>query len=119
MAVKITKRQIIKQVLEGKPAPYIPWSCGFTIEAKLKLMHYFGASDIEEKLDNHLLKLGSDIGFFEEIGSNRVRDVFGAVWDRSIDKDIGIVIGSVLPERYYTIMSSLIPWISDFSKIFL
>ena len=48
-------------------------------------------------MGNHLLKLGSDIGFFEESGPDRVRDVFGVEWDRSVDKDIGIVRGCVLP----------------------
>ena len=49
-------------------------------------------------LQNHLLKLGSDIGFFEDLGNDRVRDVFGVVWDRRVDKDIGIVEGCLLPE---------------------
>jgi uroporphyrinogen decarboxylase len=47
-------------------------------------------------VQNHLLKLGSDIGFFTDQGNNRVRDVFGVAWDRSIDKDIGNVEGKVL-----------------------
>jgi uroporphyrinogen decarboxylase len=71
---------------------------GFTKEAKAKLQRHFGCEDIEKPLDNHILKLGSDIGFFTELGDNRVRDVFGAVWDRSIDKDIGNVEGQVLSE---------------------
>ena len=45
-----------------------------------------------------MLKLGSDIGFFVDIGEDRVQDVFGVVWDRSVDKDIGNVVGRVLPE---------------------
>jgi uroporphyrinogen decarboxylase len=49
-------------------------------------------------VDNHILELGSAIGFFDDIGNNRVRDVFGVVWDRSVDKDIGNVEGYVLPE---------------------
>ncbi len=49
-------------------------------------------------LGNHILKLGGDIGFFTPAGPNRVRDVFGVIWDRSIDKDIGNVVGCVLAE---------------------
>lgn len=40
-------------------------------------------------LDKHILKLGSNIGFFDEIAPVMWKDVFGVVWDRSIDKDIG------------------------------
>jgi uroporphyrinogen decarboxylase len=42
--------------------------------------------------------LGGDIGFFEEMGNNCFRDVFGVVWDKSIDKDIGNVKGCVIKE---------------------
>ena len=63
-----------------------------------KLEQHFGTSSLEPVLQNHLVGLGSDIGFFEEIGDDCVRDVFGVVWDRSVDKDIGVVKGCVLPE---------------------
>jgi uroporphyrinogen decarboxylase len=54
--------------------------------------------DLDEVLGNHILQLGSDIGFFDELGDNLFRDVFGVVWDRSIDKDIGDVKGCLLAE---------------------
>lgn len=94
----MTQREVIRLVLEGKQPPYVPWSMGFTKEAKEKLQRHYGSEEIEGPLGNHLLKLGSDIGFFTELGNDRVRDVFGVVWDRSVDKDIGNVEGQVLPE---------------------
>jgi uroporphyrinogen decarboxylase len=95
----MTKREVIRTVLEHRRPPYVPWSFGFTKEAKQTLGEHYGPeADLEQVLGNHLLKLGSDIGFFEELGHDLVRDVFGVVWDRSIDKDIGNVRGHVLPE---------------------
>jgi uroporphyrinogen decarboxylase len=94
----MTKRDVIRTVLEGGKSPYVQWSCGFTVEAKQKLIDYFKGSDIEEHLQNHILILGNAIGFFKDLGNNLVQDVFGVVWDRSIDKDIGNVKGCVLPE---------------------
>jgi uroporphyrinogen decarboxylase len=94
----MSKRQVIQAVMAGKKPPYVPWSCGFTQEAKERLQAFYGEVDLEDALENHLLKLGSDIGFFTDVGQNRVRDVFGVVWDRSIDKDIGNVEGRVLSE---------------------
>ena len=85
------KRQVVRLVIEGHKAPYVPWHCGFTMEAGVRLREHFGADDLELALDNHFVKLGSDIGFFADPGNDRFRDVFGVVWDRSIDKDIGIV----------------------------
>ena len=94
----MTERELIRLVLEGKRPPYVPWSMGLTKEAREKLQQHYGCADLEVPLENHLLKLGSDIGFFTELGDDRVKDVFGVVWDRSIDKDIGNVQGCVLPE---------------------
>jgi uroporphyrinogen decarboxylase len=94
----MTQRDVVRLVLDGKRPPYVPWSMGFTKEAREKLCSHYGCTDVEGPLDNHLLKLGSDIGFFTDLGDNRVRDVFGVVWDRSVDKDIGNVEGLVLPE---------------------
>lgn len=92
------KRDVVRLVLEGKRPPYVPWSMGFTKEAKQKLQRHYGCDDLEDPLQNHLLKLGSDIGFFSAAGDDRVRDVFGVVWDRSVDKDIGNVEGRVLAQ---------------------
>ena len=95
----MTKRDIIRSVLDHRRPPYVPWHFGFTVEARQKVVDHFGAgADLEALLDNHLLHLGSDIGSFTDVGNDRVRDIFGVIWDRSIDKDIGNVVGCVLPE---------------------
>ncbi len=108
----MTKREVIHALLEGKKPPYVPWSCGFTKEAREKLQAHYGTVKLEAALQNHILKLGSDIGFFTDLGDNRVKDVFGVVWDRSIDKDIGNVEGHVLTEptlKHYTFPNPLDP----------
>ena len=94
----MTKREVVKTVLEHKNPPYVPWHFGFTVEAKQKLVDHFGSDDIMEITGNHFLVLGAEIGYFKDIGNDHVKDVFGVVWDRSIDKDIGNVLGQVLPE---------------------
>lgn len=95
----MTKREVVRGVLEGQRPPYVPWNMGFTKEARDKLhAHYGPEADLETALDNHFVRLGSDIGFFEDLGGDRLRDVFGVVWDRSVDKDIGIVEGQILRE---------------------
>ncbi|MBI3986315.1 MAG: uroporphyrinogen-III decarboxylase-like protein [Lentisphaerae bacterium] len=91
-------RDVIKTVLAGKTPPYVPWSFSFTEEAREKLTAHFRIKDLESLLHNHLLGLGNGIGFFTDRGHDRFQDVFGVVWDRSVDKDIGIVSGCVLHE---------------------
>jgi uroporphyrinogen decarboxylase len=92
----MTKRDVVRTCLEGKTPPYVPWHFGFTVEAQEKLQEYYRVSDLETLLHNHLLNLGNGIGFFTDLGHGHVQDVFGVVWDRSVDKDIGQVKGCVL-----------------------
>jgi uroporphyrinogen decarboxylase len=90
----------MRAVLEHRRPAYVPWSFGFTQEAREKLAAHLGQpaeEALHESVGNHILKLGSDIGFFQPAGQDRVRDVFGVVWDRSVDRDIGVVQGCVLP----------------------
>ena len=94
----ITPREVVREAIAFRRPPYVPWSFRFTKEAREKLEQHFGTSEIDPFIGNHLLELGSDIGFFTELGNERFRDVFGVVWNRSIDKDIGDVEGHVLPE---------------------
>jgi uroporphyrinogen decarboxylase len=99
----MTKREVVQAVIAGRKPPYVPWNFGFTYEARQKLREHFGfrgpdGAELGQALGNHILGLGNGIGFFDDIGNDHVRDVFGVVWDRSVDKDIGMVVGTVLPE---------------------
>jgi uroporphyrinogen decarboxylase len=94
----MTKREVVRTLLEGGRPPYVPWSYAFTYEAREKLVAHYGADQLEDVLQNHLLPVGPDGGPFETLDHGYVRDPFGVVWDRSVDKDIGIVRGCALPE---------------------
>lgn len=94
----ISRREVIKMVLDGQEPPYTPWSFKFTEEARQKLTAHYGTCELDNVLHNHILGLGSDTGIFEDLGNHHFRDVFGVVWDRTIDRDIGNVKGCVLPE---------------------
>lgn len=85
-------RSAVNAVLAGEKPPYVPWSYRFTREPKRALCAHYGCGS-EELIAHtgcHILELGSDIGFFEDLGNDLHRDVFGVVWDRSRDKDIGM-----------------------------
>jgi uroporphyrinogen decarboxylase len=98
----MTRRDVIKTVLDGRKPPYTPWSFKFTVEARDLLVEHYGTSDLDNTLYNHILMLGADVGFFDKIDDSLYRDVFGAVWDRSIDKDIGNITGSIINEPSLT-----------------
>ena len=92
----MNRREVIKCVLDGRKPPYTPWSFKFTLEARKLLQFHYHVEDLDNILYNHILLLGNDYGFFDHVGENLYRDVFGVVWDRSIDKDIGNITGSLI-----------------------
>lgn len=96
----MTPREVVITALEGKPPPYVPWSFRFTKEPRQTLCTHYGVHnrDLDRVLGNHIVELGSDIGFFEDAGNEHYRDVFGVVWDRTVDKDIGVVSDYPLKE---------------------
>lgn len=94
----MTKRDVIRSVYKGEKPPYVPWSFSFTEEARIKLVKHYGTEDLDSVLHDHLLAVGNSVEFFKDVGNNRVKDIFGVVWNRSVDKDIGIVENSVLPK---------------------
>lgn len=94
----MTKRDVVRMVLNGEKPPYVPWSYKFTEEPKKALKEYLVCDDLDKAVGNHMVRVGSDIGFFEDIGNDRLKDVFGVIWDRSVDKDIGVVENCLIPE---------------------
>lgn len=97
--IPVSKREVMRAVFSNRRPSYVPWHYQFTVEAWTRLREHFGGEEEAERvIDNHILELGSAIGFFENLPDARVRDLFGVVWNRSVDKDIGMVEGLVLPE---------------------
>jgi len=94
----MTKRDIIRAALDHRSPPYVPWHFGFSAGAGEKLGERCGSLTPDEFADNHLLRLGSVLGFMTDLGGDCVRDHFGVVWDRSIDKTFGYIRETVLKE---------------------
>ena len=99
--MKLTRREIMRMAYQGQRPPYVPWVFQFTHEAFSKLAAHYGGTDRvpRDLLGGHVLGTGRGPGdFFEPLGDDLWRDGFGVVWDRSVDKDIGVVKAYLLPE---------------------
>jgi len=110
----VDKRAVMKMALEWERPPYVPWNINFTIPSTEKLQAHYPGRDLEEVVQNHMVNIGNDIYFFHDIGDDCVQDVFGVVWDRSIDQDIGVVRGQVLSEptlKGYSFPDPLAPYV--------
>ena len=100
--MQMTRRDVMRMVYQGQRPPYVPWVFYFTHEAFWKLAEHYGGADRvpRDMLGGHFLTTGQGPGdFFEPLGHDNLwRDGFGVVWDRSVDKDIGVVKEYLLPE---------------------
>jgi uroporphyrinogen decarboxylase len=85
-------------VLRGEKPDYVPWGLSFTLEARQKLVEHYGSDDLHTMTGCHLVESGEvDVPFVNTAGDDW-QDVFGVVWDRSVDKDIGNVKEQQLSE---------------------
>jgi len=94
----MTKREVVRAAIEHRRPPYVPWHFGFTVEAMDKLREHYGPEHVYAALGNHMMWVSAGGERFTDLGDGRVRDAFGVVWDRSVDKDIGNVSNCMLPE---------------------
>jgi uroporphyrinogen decarboxylase len=83
--------------LNHKQPDVIPYNIGFTQKAHAKMAEYYGHPQFSQKLGNCLITLGCEPpGSWKEVRTDIWQDQFGVQWDRSIDKDIGIVCNRMI-----------------------
>lgn len=87
----INNRDRVWKSIRHQEPDRVPWHIGCTTPTRLKLENYYGSSDLDSVLDQHIVKYRSRIPY-QEIRPNYVQDEFGLIWDRTIDKDIGVVV---------------------------
>ena len=85
----MTRRERVYKALHHEQPDYTPYQLDITSELSAKVAAHLGDSGFMEKVGNHLniIEFG---GFTEEPGCV-FRDQFGIPWNRTVDKDIGIV----------------------------
>ena len=73
----------------------VPYYFSFTQAAAGKLAAYYGTADLDVFLDNDMVRYSvRRPALFEEVRPGFLRDEFGVLWNRTVDKDIGV------PEEY-------------------
>jgi uroporphyrinogen decarboxylase len=95
----ITNKERILQSLKHQQPDHVPYNIRFTIPAHHKMVQYYHDPAFLSKLDNSICML--DTHFSDrEIMPDIWQDEFGVQWDRSIDKDIGVVCNcTITPEN--------------------
>ncbi len=87
-----TPRERVLQAIRHEQPDRVPWYFTFTAPARKKAEAYYGTTDLDTVLGNHMAKYRPlRRGAWQEIRPGHWRDEFGVVWNRTVDKDIGVV----------------------------
>ena len=99
----MTRRERVIDAFRHKQTDFIPYEAGFTQKEHEIYAAYVGDDDFQSKLGNH--SSGSYYSGFSpgisgpvEGKPDYIKDDFGVVWNRSVDKDIGVIDGYILDE---------------------
>ena len=87
---EMRKREVVIEALEFRPPPYVPWAWSMTPGCADRMKQHLDVDDLSDFVGSHFLWLYSPVGRMKNIDSNHCRDVYGVVWDRTVDKDIGV-----------------------------
>ena len=95
----MTCKERVTAALRHQQPDVCPWSLGFTQPAAEKLAAYWGVADPYSRVGNHIAGFAAvRPDYWTEVSPDHWRDEWGAVWDRTMDKDIGNVVNRMLPE---------------------
>lgn len=86
----ISPRERVWRAVRHQTPDRVPWNVGYTVPMQQKLEAYFGTRNLDDALGNHLAKYRARPPV-EEIRPGYFRDEFGVVWNRTVDRDIGVV----------------------------
>ena len=95
----MTRRERVRRALEHRATDYVPYHIGLTGQAENNLAALTGKHGYlnDQGMHMHLFQYG---GWPTETapGSERFRDDFGVLWNRTgVDKDIGVIEDLVIP----------------------
>jgi uroporphyrinogen decarboxylase len=89
----ITRRQRVKTALLHQQPDRTPYHLVFTQQMHARMAEFLGDPSFLDRVGNHFTILRAEpMGARVEIRPNIWRDQFGVHWDRTVDKDIGVVM---------------------------
>ena len=96
----ITPRERLLKAIRHEQPDRVPWHFTFTAPARKKAESHYGNDNLDDVLGNHLAAYRPQAaGAWREIRPGHWRDEFGVVWNRTVDKDVGVVEDSQLKTR--------------------
>jgi len=88
-----TKREVVVEALSFRKPPYVPWAWTMTERCAERMKARLGGADrLDPFMDSHFFEIEPINGRFETVDQTHVRDTYGVIWDRSVDRDIGVPV---------------------------
>lgn len=93
----MTNRERALAALNHEQPDKTPYSISFTQPAHASLAEYYGDPAFEDKLENCLVDVAPEReDAWTEVEPDVWQDPFGVRWDKSVDKDIGVVCNCLI-----------------------
>ncbi len=93
----MTNRERVLATLGHRQPDKTPYSIGFTVRAHEAMVEYTGDPSFAAKLDNCLTGLSTEPrDGWREVEPDIWEDQWGVRWNRTVDKDIGVVCNQVV-----------------------
>jgi uroporphyrinogen decarboxylase len=98
----VSPRERVRTAIRHQQPDRVPYQISCTVPSRLKLEEYYGAANLDDLLGNHLAKYKArppdEIGWLPD-RPGLWRDEWGVMWNRTVDRDIGVVESYLLRER--------------------
>lgn len=93
----MTPRERVLNAVQFKDSDIVPYQVNLTIGARENLARFYDNLDFEAEIGNHLASLSHRRTVpQEEVQPGWFKDEWGVVWNRTVDRDIGVVENRVL-----------------------
>jgi uroporphyrinogen decarboxylase len=93
----MTNRERVLASLNHKQPDKTPYNVDFTQKAHAKMVEFYGDPDFASRLGNCFSYMSTaPAGAWQEVDRDIWQDQFGVRWDRSVDKDIGVVVNCLV-----------------------
>jgi len=94
----LTPRERVWLAIQHEETDFVPFHIFYTVPARVQLVAHFGTEDLERVLENHIAKQRIRLPDVE-VQTGHWRDEYGVVWNRTLDKDVGVVEDYLLKNK--------------------
>lgn len=96
----MTPRDRMLLAVQFQNTDIVPYHINFTQASFEKMVSYYGDDRFIEKIGNHMAVISHrKVVEWKEVQPGHWQDEWGVVWNRTVDRDIGVIEDLVLPER--------------------